>query len=74
MLPELGLPRVAALLVLLGLALVICAMGWRWWTSAGIGGREDVGVASIFRIMVGVAGGIVLATVLLVLLVAALGS
>jgi hypothetical protein len=35
MLPELALPQVAALLVLLGLALVFCAMGWRWWTSAG---------------------------------------
>ena len=32
MLPEVALPQVAALLVLLGLALVICAMGWRWWT------------------------------------------
>jgi TRAP-type C4-dicarboxylate transport system permease small subunit len=72
MLPEVAFPQVAALLVLLGLALVICAMGWRWWATVGTGGQRDVGVASIFRIMVGVAGGIVLAMVLLLVLTAAL--
>jgi hypothetical protein len=72
--PEIALPQVAALLVLLGLMLVLCAMGRRWWATAGTAGQRDVGVASIFRIMVGVAGGILLAMVLLVLLIVALGS
>jgi len=71
-LPELALPQLGALLVLLGLALVLCAMAWRWWAVAGTTGRQEVGVASVFRIMVGVAGGIVLAQVLLLLLVIAL--
>jgi hypothetical protein len=72
--PEIALPQVAALFVLLGLVLVLCAMGWRWWATAGAGGQRDVVVASIFRITLGVAGGIVLAMVLLTLLAAALGS
>jgi uncharacterized membrane protein YidH (DUF202 family) len=72
MLPEVALPQLAALLILIGLAFVLCAMAWRWWDTVGTAGQRDVGVASIFRIMVSVAGGIVLAMVLLLLLTAAL--
>jgi hypothetical protein len=72
--PEIALPQAAAVLVVVGLALVLSAIGWLWSASAGTGGQGDAGVASIFRIMVGVAGGIVLAMVLLVLLIVALGS
>jgi hypothetical protein len=40
--------------------------------TVGTGGQRDVAVARIFRIVVGVAGGIVLGMVLLVVLTAAL--
>lgn len=49
-------------------------MGWRLWTVAGTTSQNTVGAASVLRIMVGVAGGIVLAAVLLLLLAAALGG
>ena len=72
MLPELALPQLGALLLLLGLVLVLSAMAWRSWSVAGTAGRREVSVGSVVRVMVGVAGGIVLAQVVLLLLVAAL--
>ena len=73
-LPEMGLPQVAALLVVIGLALVLSAMSWRFWAAAGTADHRDLGAVSVFRIMLGVAGGIVLAVVLLTLLAAALAQ
>ena len=72
--PEIALPQVAALLVVIGLALVLFAMVRRWSATVETGGQGGMGVLSIFRIMVGVAEGIVLAMVLLLVLMVALGS
>ena len=69
-----GLPQVAALLVVIGIALVLSAMSWRFWAAAGTADHRDLGAVSVFRIMLGVAGGIVLAVVLLTLLAAALAQ
>ena len=71
MLPEIG-PQSGVLLVLIGLVLVLCALAWRRWAVSGGANRSDAALASVFRIMVGVAGGIVLASVLLLMLVVAL--
>ena len=70
--PVLALPQAGALLVLLGLLLVLWSLVWRWWAVAGAARQGKLGGGSVLRIMVGVAGGIVLAQVLLFVMVAAL--